>query len=582
MQTRRRGSFFDDRIAVLRAVFALFTAVAVLRLADLQIFRHGYYVAEAQDQHQITAQLLPKRGEIFVRDRFSGGKLFPLATNRTYHLLYGVPKDVVDPQLTARALDPYIELDAATILTRLNKPGDIYEPLAHGLTDDEQQAILALNLPGLAFANEELRYYPEGKIGSHLLGFVGFVGDERRGQYGIEGQFERELAGKIGLVQAERDAAGRQIAIGEKQVEEATNGSSIILTIDRTVEYEACSKLDAWVKQHGAASGSLVILNPKTGAVLALCGTPDFDPNHYSGVKEITVFSNPAVGSTYEPGSVFKPLTMSAAIDLGRVTPESTYTDTGEVKISSFTIKNSDGKAYGVQTMTQVLEQSLNTGAIYTVQQIGNRPFHDYVKAFGFGLTTGVGLPGEEAGNISALKNDKDIYAATASYGQGITVTPLQLAAAYGVIANQGKLMKPYVVESVIGADGTKTDTQPQVVRQVISPQAAATVGAMLVNVVRNGHGKRAGVPGYFVAGKTGTAQIPYQDKRGYEPGATIGTFAGFAPVSDPQFVMVVRIDRPKDVEFAESSAAPLFGQMAAFLLHYFEVPPQERVEAGD
>lgn len=579
MRPRQRPSFFADHLRVVTGVFWLLTVVVLLRLVDLQIIRYRTFAAEAEDQHQVTAQLLPKRGEVLVRDRFSGGKLFPLAANRTYYLLYAVPKDVTDPTVVSRTLDPLIELDEASILARLTKPGDIYEPLAHGLTDEERARIERLSLPGIRFADEELRYYPERRVGSHLTGFVGYVGDQRKGQYGIEGQYEATLAGKAGTLQTERDAAGFEIAIGNRALQAASDGSDIILTIDRTIEYQACSKLDAWVLQHGASQGSLVILNPKTGAILALCGTPDFDPNDYGAEKDITVFANPVISSTYEPGSVFKPMTMAAALDLGRVTPETTYEDTGEVRIGKYTIKNSDSKAHGVQTMMKVLEESLNTGAIFAVQQIGNQPFFDYVKAFGFGTTTGVGLPGEEAGNISSLKQDKDIYSATASYGQGITVTPLQLAAAYAAIANQGKLMKPYVVEEILHADGRQEKTEPTVVRQVVTPRTATTLGAMLVNVVRKGHGQRAGVPGYFVAGKTGTAQVPYKDRRGYEPGVTIGTFAGFAPVHDPQFVMVVRVDRPKDVQFAESSAAPLFGQLAEFLLHYFEVPPQETVE---
>ncbi|MBI3115420.1 MAG: penicillin-binding protein 2 [Candidatus Kerfeldbacteria bacterium] len=570
----RRPPFPPDRISVLIGFFAVFAVVVVLRLVQLQVFQHGHYEALAIDQHQIAGELLPTRGEIYVRDRFSGGTLFPLATNRTYHLLYAVPKDVENPQVTARSLAPLLDADEATIFDRLNKPGDIYEPLQHGMTDEQQSAVEALGLKGIAFQDEELRYYPEGTIGSHVLGFVGYVGDERKGRYGIEEEFDAALAGKPGSVITERDAAGREIPIADRVLERPEHGADIVLTIDRTIQYEACGKLDAWVKTHGAASGSLIILDPKTGAVLASCGAPDFDPNHYGDVADINTFANPVVFAAYEPGSVFKPITMAAALDLGRVTPQTTYEDTGAVEIGKFTIKNSDLKSYGVQTMAAVLEKSLNTGAIFAGREVGDQAFLEYVKAFGFGLQTDVELPGEHAGNLSTIELQREIYTATASYGQGITVTPIQLAAAYGAIANGGKLMKPYLVESLIPAGGERLDTQPTVVRQVISPRTASTLSAMLVNVVENGHGWRAGVPGYFVGGKTGTAQIPAKDKRGYEPDAAIGSFAGFAPASNPKFVMVVRVDRPKDVQFAENSAAPLFGQIAEFLLHYLEVPP--------
>lgn len=576
MRSRQRTPSFRDRLRLLTAVSILGGTLIILRLFELQVLRHQTFSARAEEQHAVAAELKPKRGEILVRDRFSGNQLFPLATNRTYHLLYAVPREVEDPLAVARALDPLIELDEATILARLSKPGDIFEPLSHGLTDEDQAAIETLKLPGIAFQDEALRYYPEGRVGSHLLGFVGYDGAVRKGQYGLEGRFEDLLAGQPGSVRSARDASGRPIATADRLLTRPQDGADLILTIDRTIEYEACSKLDAWVTEHGASGGSLIILNPASGAVLALCGTPNFDPNAYEQAPDLRHFANPAIFATYEPGSVFKPFTLAAALDLGRITPETTYTDTGEVRFGRFTIKNSDGKTHGLQTMTQVLVESLNTGAIFAVQQVGSQPFADYLKAFGFGAKTGVELPSEQTGNLSSLKQNKDIYAATASYGQGITITPLQLAAAFGAIANQGKLLKPYLVEEIIHPDGRHEKTEPTIVRQVLSPRTAATLGAMLVKVVREGHGKRAGVPGYFVAGKTGTAQIPSEDERGYEPNITIGTFAGYAPVNDPRFVMVVRVDRPKDVQFAESSAAPLFGQLAEFLLHYLEVPPQE------
>ncbi|MEK7537619.1 MAG: penicillin-binding transpeptidase domain-containing protein, partial [Patescibacteria group bacterium] len=265
--------------------------------------------------------------------------------------------------------------------------------------------------------------------------------------------------------------------------------------------------------------------------------------------------------------------TMAAALNEGKVTPETTYTDTGQVRIGNFTIKNSDGHANGVQTMYEVLEKSLNTGAIFAMEQVGPAKFADYVQAFGFGSPTKIDLD-EAGGDISGLKTGKEIYAATGAFGQGMTVTPLQLAAAYGALANGGKLMQPYVVDRIRKPDGAEVVTQPKEVRAVISTQTSATISAMLVRVVQNGHGKRAGVPGYFVAGKTGTAQIPDPATGTYMKDLTIGTFAGFAPVEDPQFVMVVQLIKPRDVQFAESSAAPLFGNLAKFLMLYLHIPP--------
>jgi cell division protein FtsI/penicillin-binding protein 2 len=264
---------------------------------------------------------------------------------------------------------------------------------------------------------------------------------------------------------------------------------------------------------------------------------------------------------------------MAAAIDTDKVLPDSTYIDEGFVKYGQFTIKNSDGKANGVPPMTQVLEKSLNTGAIYVEEKLGNDLFRQYVRNFGFGQKTGVELGMEAPGDISSLDKKGDIYSATASYGQGITATPLQIVSAFAAIANGGNLMKAYLVDEINKSDGAKIKTEPKIVRRVINERTATLTSGMLVSVVENGHGKRAGVPGYYVAGKTGTAQVHKSNGPGYEENITIGSFVGFAPVEDPRFAMIVKIDHPRDVQWAESSAAPIFGEIAKFLLNYYQVP---------
>lgn len=557
--------------------FTIFAALLVLRLFTLQVIQHGFYAALADDAHQLNAQLLPTRGQILVHDAQSTTGTYPLAANKTLYLLFAVPKQVINPSATADALLPHLSVTREALLQRLDKPNDMYEPIQHGLTDEQHDAITALKLAGIAFSDEPTRYYPEKSIGSQMLGFLGYKNDKKIGRYGLESAYEPDLAGSRGYIEAQKDATGELIATAAQIWKPATNGSDILLTIDRTIEFEACRQLDEAVQKHGADGGSLVIINPTTGAVLAMCGAPDFDPNSYNTVTDAKTFLNPSTQVPYEPGSVFKAFTMSAALNEGKVTPESTYTDTGEVKIGSFTIKNSDLKANGVQTMTQVLEKSLNTGAIHAMNQVGSQKFADYVKAFGFGSSTKIDID-EAAGNISGVLTHKDIYATTGAFGQGLTVTPLQLAAAYGALANGGKLMKPFIVQKIIHDDGTATTTEPSVVRQVISAETSSTISAMLVNVVENGHGKRAGVPGYYVAGKTGTAQIADPSTGKYMVNATNGTFAGFAPVEDPQFVMVVQLLHPRDVQFAESSAAPLFGSLAKFLMLYLHIPPTRSI----
>ena len=318
----------------------------------------------------------------------------------------------------------------------------------------------------------------------------------------------------------------------------------------------------------------MVILSPDSGRVLAMCGEPDFDPNDYEKADGVWVYNNPAIFEAYEPGSIMKPMTIAAGVDAGAISPTTTYEDTGSVEISGYVIKNADEKVYGVKSMTEALEESINTGMIFAMRAAGKERFAQYIKNFGFGVKSGIELDTESPGNITPLDESGEIFAATASFGQGLTVTPLQMAAAYGAIANGGMLKRPFIVDEIRYSDGRMEKTHPTDVRRVIQPKTASLVGAMLVSVIEHGHGKRAGVPGYYIAGKTGTAQVPKKDGKGYEEDITIGSFAGFGPVEDPKFVMVVRIDHPRTVTWAESTAAPLFGEIAEFLLQYFEAVP--------
>lgn len=572
-QSKKAKNHSFDRIGFLRVVLLLISLVVVARLAHVQLFQNEFYTALAEGQHTLFEHLQPTRGEIYVRE---DGDLYPLAANKDYYEVYAVPSNIHEPEATAKALKEHLELEDEDIIPRLSKKGDLYEPVATQVEEEVVNKLRELELEGIGFRREVHRYYPEKNIGSHLLGFVGFQDDKRVGQYGLEGYWNEDLAGTQGYLEADRDAGGRWITVGSKKLEDKKDGDSLVLTIDRTVQYKACTELNAAVEKHGASSGSLVIMEPSTGKILAMCGSPDYDLNTYNEVEDINVYLNPSTYYLYEPGSVFKPLTMAAALNEGKVTPDTTYEDTGSVEIGKYTIRNSDGKANGINTMTQVLEKSLNTGAIFAARQIGPEKFEEYVKRFGFGELTGVQVDSELSGDISTLERQSEIFMATASFGQGITVNPLQLVAAFGAIANDGVLMKPYVIDEVIKSDGTSIMTEPEVVRKVITPETAAKLSAMLANVVQNGHGQRAGVDGYFVAGKTGTAQIPLEGGTGYDPNQTIGSFIGFAPVDDPQFVMLAKIDRPQDVQFAESSAAPLFGRVAAFLLPYLGIPPTD------
>lgn len=370
------------------------------------------------------------------------------------------------------------------------------------------------------------------------------------------------------------------VIVQDREYKDKQDGCDLVLTVDRSIQFFVDKALKEGMAKYKATSASILVLRPQTGEILAMSTMPDFDPNQYNEIKDATIFNNAVIFDQYEPGSVFKAITMASALDKGAVSPTTVYNDPGQIMVEGWPkpIANSDfdtAGGHGQTTMIQVLEKSLNTGAVWAMKQIGPDVFSDYVEKFGFGEKTGIELDGESPGNIAELKAKKikPIAAATASFGQGIAVTPLQMALSYGALANGGKLMKPYVVKEVRCPDGQVTTSQPRVIRQVISAQTSDLIRGMLVNVVEKGHSKRAQVAGYYIAGKTGTAQVTEAGRKGYVKGRYNHTFVGFGPEDNPQFVILVRLNSPRGFEYAESTAVPLAHEVIEFLVNYLQIP---------
>lgn len=576
---RESGFFTKSRLYLAGGLLFLLTLGIISRLAYLQIFHYSEYESLANKQHQQTEELFPDRGQIFIQEGWNN-QLVAIASNRRYYLVYAQPNLVTESTSTAEALATALQMPQEEIVTRLTKPNSVYQPIKHKVTEETKNQLSNLKLAGINFQEESWRFYPENSLASHVLGFVAFnQGDDiPKGQYGLEGYWNKELSGEKGYFTFERDVSGRLIPIARTALADKKNGSDLVLTLERSVQFTACNALQEAIKKHGADGGSLIIMDPFTGEIWAMCSFPDFDPNNYNQVKDINTFNDEIVFDPYEPGSVFKPLTMAMGIDLGKVTPDTTFTDTGQFKAGGFTIRNSDKKANGVQTMTQVLEKSLNTGAIFVAQKVGVDNFKQYLKNFGFFNKTNLPVAGERLGNLTSLNNRGDIFLATASFGQGITVTPIQLITAYAALANGGKLIKPLLVKAIKKPDNTTEEFKSQFIRQVISPQTAYSVAAMLASVVVKGHSKGAAIPGYYVAGKTGTAQVYNPATKDYDDSNTSHTFLGFTPVNKPKFVMLIKMDNPKDVQFAEGSVVPIFAKVGQFLLNYLQVPPEKPV----
>lgn len=564
-------------VILVLAIVLIFTGL-IVRLFILQVSSNAYYKAKAFGQYNVDKILQPVRGEIKIADRATG-QAFTVATSIKKDLLYANPQIITDTGEYAKKVSGITGLTTDDILSKISDKTKKYVLLKRNLSDDESKKLKDLNLAGVGIDADTVRFYPENDFLSSVLGFVGYKGTDRAGVYGLEEAFDDELKGAPGSVSQEKDAGGAWIFAGKRDVTPKRDGDTLILTIDRTIQHQAEETIRAAVTDNSADSGCVAVMDPKTGAILAMASYPDFNPNEYNKVTDPAVFQNMVTSGNYEPGSVFKAITMAASIDAGKITPDTTYVDTGSVEIDGYSIKNSDKKAHGKQTMTQVLEESLNTGSIFAKEQIGNKLFFDYVQKFGFGKPTGVEVK-ETAGNLDNLRANILVNYDTASFGQGITVTPLQMLSAFGAIANGGKMMKPYLVQTRITGIGETIQTKPTIEGQIISEDTASKVGGMLVGVVENGHGKRAGIPGYYVAGKTGTAQVSKKDGKGYEANINIGTFVGYAPVEDPKFVMIVRVNNPKNVLFAESTAAPAWGKLAKYIINYLNVPPTRAIKA--
>src|SRR3990167_6330301 len=416
-------------------------------------------------------------------------------------------------------------------------------------------------------------------MAANVIGFLGYDLNGRSGQYGIESYYDNELFGKTAI---KGPSTGgfidiiKNIIYGNKDKDNNTfnRPSDIVLTIDKNIQVYVEDKLENVLKKWDARSGTIIVQDPNTGKILAMADKPSFDPNDYSDYQP-GLFLNKGVQEGFEPGSSYKPITMAMGLDLGKVTPQTTFTDTGFIKAAEYTIHNFSDKIFGFQTMSQVLEQSINTGAMFVENIVGDDNFLNYAINMGFGQKTGIDLSGEVNGDVTNLYSGRKINYLTASFGQGIAVTPIQLVNAYSAIANGGKLMRPFVVEKIIRDGGEEEVTSREIASIPISEKTATRLKAMLVGVVDNGFDK-ARINGYDIAGKTGTAQIP-DGHGGYLEKEFIHNFLGFAPAYDPQFVILIKMEKPKGITFAADSLSPTFREIAAFMINYYKIPPTRK-----
>jgi len=551
------------RIIAMMAILSAGALILVGQLVRWQVLEHETFLALAEEEHQAEATIRPHRGAIYDRNGFL------MAADAFQYAISASPPMITDPYATADRLFPLLGMGRDETLSALASDA-AWVPLTRGVSPSLGETILEWDITGIQVESHSKRVYPGGALGAHLLGFVN---DNDNGFYGIEGYYDSMLHGVPGLRQGERDPFGSSIPIGPARYIPPRDGKSLVLTIDRTAQYIVERELADAIARYQAESGTIVVIDPKTGAVLAMASWPTYDPNRFAETDQI-LFPNPAVSEQYEPGSVFKVVTMAAGLDSGVVAPETTIYDGGMIEVGGRTIYNWNRQSHGVVDMTTVLGKSLNVGAAQVAVTLGKERFYTYVRRFGFGRTTEVDLDSESTGTLKT-PGDPDWHESdlgTNSFGQGIAVTPLQMAAAMVAVANDGLLLKPYVVQQFIEGEQV-VSVKPTVVRRVILAQTAQTLTDMLVAAV-NQETELAQVPGYRVAGKTGTAQIPVPG--GYHPNLTVASFAGYLPADEPALMILVVIHKPQTSPWGGQVAAPVFARIAQQLVVLFDIPPDE------
>jgi cell division protein FtsI (penicillin-binding protein 3) len=493
----------------------------------------------------------------------------PLATSTAAESLFAQPRQVGDPVRAAERLSPLIDVPADELHAQL-VAGKPFVWLRRRLEPAVAARVKALREPGLGFLPEPLRLYPNRELAAHVVGFEGVDG----GLEGIERAWNAELAGTAGKALVGRDALGRDV-VHQQILRAPAPGRGVMLTIDKTIQYLAERELDAAYRRTGSKAAMAVVMDPKTGDVLAIAIRPTFNPNTFMDAGK-EQWRNRSVTDPFEPGSTFKAILAAAAIEERVVTPDDRiYAENGQITIARATIH--DWKKYGWLTFGEVLQNSSNVGSIKVGLSLGRERYHRYMSGFGFGALTNVGFAGESRGLLRDPAKWSALSLPTMSIGQEISVTAVQMVAAFGAIANGGTLMQPRIVRSVFGPDGREQRRmEPRAVRQVVSAETAKTVTQMLVNVVAGGTGRHAAIPGYDVAGKTGTAQKLDPATKKYSRAPGVLSFVGFAPADDPKFVMLVMLDEPKNEMWGSEAAAPIFSAIGREVLRYLEIPRRD------
>jgi stage V sporulation protein D (sporulation-specific penicillin-binding protein) len=546
---------------------SLFVSV-IGRLFYWQIAKAEMLSKLAESQYGGSVKIFPKRGEIKTSDGF------PIVANKVSYLLFANPMEIKDKNQTIQMLSSFFDIDKASVSASLSS-NKFWVPVESGIDAKKKEEIEEMQIPGIGFEEHYPRFYPEASIAAHLIGFVGKDDQgQNKGYVGLEGFYDRLLSGTEGYSIELHDALGRPIISKRTLMSSGLDGGTLLLNLDRSIQFLIERKLKDSIEKYGASGGMIGIMNPQTGGIIAMASNPSFSPSEYWEYDE-SLYKNPFITNTYEPGSTLKPIIMASALDAGLVTPQTKCNIcSGPVSVSGYELHTWNDKYYKNTNMIEVIQHSDNTGMVFVAKKLGVGKMIEYLTKFGMGKLTDIDLQGEIAPSLKPRSAWYEVDLATTGFGQGISVTPIELLTAFSVLANGGKMVQPRVVNALEDGKGRKIEIETKIKGTPISEKTAKIMTEILVNAVDKGEAKWTKLKGYRIAGKTGTASIPV--KGHYDPNSTIASFIGFAPADKPKFIMLVILEKPTSSIYAAETAAPLFFDIAADLLNYYNVPPSE------
>lgn len=551
---------------ILSALFFMYGGAVAARLFYLQILQHDQLTTQSEKQYQSSMRIYYGRGEILDRN------LNTLATNIEVESVYINPTDIENKRKTAQLLASTLDLDSKKVMQKASSRKR-FVWIKRKCTPKEVEKLRELDLPGVGFIEEHRRFYPKRELAAHAIGFVGL---DNQGLAGAERFHHSSLKGSTSLILMEKDARGRQTRFNDRLDLKKSRSLDVVLTIDEVIQFITEYHLKTQVEKHNAKGGMAIVMNPHTGEIYSMASLPLYNPNSYS-VYSANQWTNSIVASSFEPGSIFKPILAAAAIDAGKAMPADVFfCENGSYSIGKVMIGEASNHKFGWLTLTDIITKSSNIGSIKVGQALGAPAYYNYMKKFGFGEKLEIDLPGESKGKLRELSQWSNISMASLSFGHEIGVTPLQMVTALSAIANGGNLMRPYITKSIQQDGKVVKELHPVVINRAISENTSRLMIDILKNVVKEGTGMRAAVPGFDVAGKTGTAQKMDPNTHTYSKTAYLSSFVGFVPADSPKLAILVMIDEPQNGYYGGEVAAPVFQQIAKETLRYLNVPSSE------